>query len=111
MDRLQDMDSNEIGQLLNHPKIGKVIKRYVEEFPRLEILPHVQPITRTILRVQLDITAPFIWNDRIHSSVEPWWIWVEDPESEHIYHYEYFLLLKKQKDEDHKLVFTIPIFE
>ena len=57
------------------------------------------------------ITPVFEWNDKIHGTVEPWWIWVEDPDSEHIYHHETFLLSKKQKDETTKLTFTIPIFE
>ena len=43
--------------------------------------------------------------------VEPWWIWTEDAESEHFHHTEYFLLNKKQKDDVHRVVFTIPIFE
>ncbi|GFS12384.1 activating signal cointegrator 1 complex subunit 3-like, partial [Elysia marginata] len=44
---------------------------------------------------------------------EPFWIWVEDPENNHIYHSEYFLLQKKQvyNEETQSIVFTIPIFE
>jgi hypothetical protein len=64
-----------------------------------------------VLRVQLVITCNFEWNDRLHGSVEPWWIWIEDAENEVIYHSEYFLLYKKDKDEPQKLNFTIPIFE
>lgn len=34
---------------------------------------------------------------QVHGSVgEPWWLWVEDPLNDHIYHSEYFLLQKKQ---------------
>lgn len=34
---------------------------------------------------------------QVHGSVgEPWWLWVEDPVNDHIYHSEYFLLQKKQ---------------
>jgi activating signal cointegrator complex subunit 3 len=34
---------------------------------------------------------------QVHGTVgEPWWIWVEDPTNDHIYHSEYFLALKKQ---------------
>jgi activating signal cointegrator complex subunit 3 len=40
----------------------------------------------------LTITPAFTWSDRVHGSVEPWWIWVEDAENETIYHSEYFLL-------------------
>lgn len=34
---------------------------------------------------------------KVHGSVgEPWWIWVEDPTNDHIYHSEYFIIQKKQ---------------
>lgn len=34
---------------------------------------------------------------QVHGSVgEPWWLWVEDPINDHIYHSEYLLLQKKQ---------------
>ena len=93
---------------------------------------------RSILRVELVIRADFEWNDRVHGTVreldahrpqlrpashangrptgachqvEPWWIWTEDADNEHFHHTEYFLLHKKQKDDEHRLVFTIPIFE
>lgn len=39
----------------------------------------------------------FIFLTQIHGSVgEPWWLWVEDPINDHIYHSEYLLLQKKQ---------------
>ena len=111
MDKLLDMDTSEIGAIVNHPKLGSQIKRLVDQFPRIDIVPIVQPITRTILRVQLTITCLFEWNDKYHGTVDPWWIWIEDAENEHIYHTEYFLLNKKQKDGPIQLNFTIPIFE
>ena len=43
--------------------------------------------------------------------MQPWWIWVEDPENEHIYHSEYFLLHKAKRKQTQQLVFSIPIFE
>ena len=47
-------------------------------------------------RVRLSITPDFEWHDRVHGSgAEPFWIWVEDPDNNHIYHSEYFLLHKK----------------
>lgn len=37
------------------------------------------------------------WIFQVHGSVgEPWWLWVEDPINDHIYHSEYYLLQKKQ---------------
>ena len=37
------------------------------------------------------------WLLQVHgTAAESFWIWVEDPENNHIYHSEYFLLHKKQ---------------
>ena len=41
-----------------------------------------------------------------------WHIWVEDSENEHVYHAETWLLTKKMaREPEHRLSFTIPIFE
>jgi len=46
--------------------------------------------------MKLTIVTDFDWNDRIHGNIaESFWIWVEDPNSNVIYHYEYYTLLKK----------------
>ena len=76
--------------------MGKTVKQCVNQFPSLSIVSNIQPVTRSVLRVRLTVTAEFEWNDKVHGGTsEPWWIWVEDPDNDHIYHHEYFLLLKK----------------
>ena len=83
--------------MINHQKMGSRIKSFVKQFPSVSIGSNIQPITRTVLRVRLMIAADFMWNDKMHGTVhEPWWIWVEDPDNDHIYHSEYFLLMKHQ---------------
>jgi hypothetical protein len=39
--------------------MGKTVHRLVHQFPRLELSAHVQPITRTVLKVDLTITPDF----------------------------------------------------
>ena len=34
------------------------------------------------MKVSLTITPQFEWNDKLHGSVDPWWIWIEDAENE-----------------------------
>ena len=100
--------------MIHHVRMGREVKRLVEAFPALSLDATIQPITRTVLRVRLTVTPDFEWDTRIHgNSCEPWWVWVEDAENEHIYHSEYFLLQQKQvlKKESQDLIFTIPIFE
>ena len=47
----------------------------------------------------------------MHGFVQPFWIIVEDSDSEYILHYEYFLLKKTFCEEDHTVSFTVPIAE
>ncbi|XP_013383776.1 activating signal cointegrator 1 complex subunit 3-like [Lingula anatina] len=114
IDKLREMDSKEIGILIHHQRMGPVVKKCVSQFPTLGLDASIQPITRTVLRVRLTITAEFSWSDKVHGKTgEPFWIWVEDPETNHIYHSEYFMMHKKMvvTEEPQQLVFTIPIFE
>ncbi|XP_069462625.1 activating signal cointegrator 1 complex subunit 3 [Ambystoma mexicanum] len=114
IDKLKDMRKDEIGHMLHHVNIGLKVKQCVHQIPSVVMEATIQPITRTVLRVRLSINPDFSWSDQVHGSVgEPWWIWVEDPTNDHIYHSEYFLIQKKMvvTKETQMLVFTIPIFE
>lgn len=108
---LRDMTSREISDMLRNHKYGELVKKCASEFPFLEIEANLQPITRTVLRIRIFLTANFIWNDRVHGSSQPFWIWIEDPESNFIYHSEYFILTKKQviNQDPQELIMTIPL--
>uniref|UniRef100_A0A672FSE4 Activating signal cointegrator 1 complex subunit 3 n=1 Tax=Salarias fasciatus TaxID=181472 RepID=A0A672FSE4_SALFA len=114
VDKLREMRKDEIGHMLHHVNVGLTVKQCVHQIPSISMEAGIQPITRTVLRVRLVVTPDFRWSDQVHGSVgEPWWLWVEDPINDHIYHSEYFLLQKKQvvSGEPQHVVFTIPIFE
>jgi hypothetical protein len=70
--RLLHTDAREIGAMLRHPAAGGQIKGCVESFPRLELSAQLQPITRSVLRVQLTIKPRFNWKDRAHGQVGTW---------------------------------------
>uniref|UniRef100_A0AAY4ERR1 BRR2 homolog n=1 Tax=Denticeps clupeoides TaxID=299321 RepID=A0AAY4ERR1_9TELE len=97
---------------LNHNEIGKfTIHKYVHQFPKLDLAVHLQPITRSTLKVELTITPDFQWDDKIHGSSEAFWIMVEDVDSEVILHHEYFLLKAKYAQDEHLVTFFVPVFE
>ncbi|XP_052868650.1 activating signal cointegrator 1 complex subunit 3 [Anopheles cruzii] len=109
---LRDMDEREVGDLLRNHRYARLVKQCVAEFPMLEIDATLQPITRTVLRIRAFISPSFRWNDRVHGkTAEPFWIWIEDPESNYIYHSESFLMTKRQtmRREVQELVMTIPL--
>lgn len=110
-ERLYDLGPNEIGELIRVPKLGKTIYKYVHQFPKLELSTHIQPITRSTLRVELTITPDFQWDEKLHGNSEAFWILVEDVDSEVILHHEYFLLKSKFANDEHLVKFFVPIFE
>ncbi|KAJ7515579.1 hypothetical protein O6H91_22G019200 [Diphasiastrum complanatum] len=110
-ERYYDLSPQEIGELIRFPKMGKTIHKFIHQFPKLELAAHVQPITRSVLKVDLTITPDFQWDEKIHGYVEPFWVIVEDNDGENILHHEYFVLKMQYIEEDHNLSFTVPIFE
>ncbi|KAK8385131.1 hypothetical protein O3P69_012135 [Scylla paramamosain] len=113
IEKIRDMDYKEIGKMLRHERMGHEVKAAAWQFPLLSLEAVTQPITRTVLRVRLTIRPEFTWNDKVHGGQENYWIWVEDPDTNFMYHHEQFMVTKKQvtRQEDAQLVFTIPIFE
>uniref|UniRef100_A0A8C9NQL5 U5 small nuclear ribonucleoprotein 200 kDa helicase n=1 Tax=Serinus canaria TaxID=9135 RepID=A0A8C9NQL5_SERCA len=109
-ERLYDLNHNEIG-LIRMPKMGKTIHKYVHLFPKLELSVHLQPITRSTLKVELTIAPDFQWDEKVHGSSEAFWILVEDVDSEVILHHEYFLLKAKYAQDEHLVTFFVPVFE
>uniref|UniRef100_A0A4W4GY63 U5 small nuclear ribonucleoprotein 200 kDa helicase n=1 Tax=Electrophorus electricus TaxID=8005 RepID=A0A4W4GY63_ELEEL len=98
-------------ELIRMPKMGKTVHKYVHQFPKLDLSVHLQPITRSTLKVELTITPDFQWDDKVHGSSEAFWILVEDVDSEVILHHEYFLLKAKYAQDEHLVTFFVPVFE
>jgi len=111
MERLYDLNSQEIGELIGIPAMGKLVHRHVHQFPKLELTAHVQPITSSILKIELTITPDFQFDEKHHGKAEPFWILVQDVDGERILHHEYFILKQKFAEEDHVVTFTVPLFE
>lgn len=54
-----------LGELIRMPKMGKTIHKYVHQFPKLDLAVHLQPITRSTLKVELTVTPDFQWDDKV----------------------------------------------
>ena len=109
-----DLDPPRMGELLGMPKQGKNVCNWVQKFPRLEVQAQVQPVTRTILRIELTITPNFEWDDSVHGLAENFWILVEDCDGEDILFHDQFLLRKDyatSEMNEHLVEFTVPITE
>jgi len=109
-----DLDPPRMGELLGMPKAGRIVCDLVSKFPRLEVQAQVQPITRSMLRVELTITPNFVWDDAIHGNAQDFWILVEDCDGEEILFHDRFLLRREfaqAEMNEHLVDFTVPITE
>ncbi|KAL8714924.1 MAG: hypothetical protein Q9220_001437 [cf. Caloplaca sp. 1 TL-2023] len=109
-----DLDPSRMGELLGMPKAGKTICNLVQKFPRLEVQAQVQPVTRSMLRIELTITPNFEWDLTVHGTAESFWILVEDCDGEDILFHDQFLLRKDYAEsemKEHLVEFTVPITE
>ncbi|KAL7747290.1 putative steryl acetyl hydrolase mug81 [Sorochytrium milnesiophthora] len=109
VEELRSMTASDIGNQIRNYKYGPLIHRCAQQFPIIEATAKVAPITNTVLRVDLELVPTFSWNDKVHGTVEPWWVWAQDYDQLEIYHSEYLLITRKQCYEPIKLSFTIPI--
>jgi pre-mRNA-splicing helicase BRR2 len=109
-----DLDPPRMGELLGIPKAGRIVCDLVTKFPRLEVQAQVQPMTRSMLRVELTITPSFTWDDLLHGVAESFWIVVEDCDGEEILFHDQFILRKEHalaEVNEHLVEFTVPITE
>lgn len=109
-----DLDPPRMGELLGMPKAGRTVVGYVNKFPRVEVQAQIQPLTRSMLRVELTITPNFEWDDEVHGLVESFWVLVEDCDGEEILFHDTFLLRKdyaESESNEHIVDFTVPIVD
>ena len=118
-ERMYDLNPQELGELVRNPKAGKLLHKLVHQFPKLELQAHVQPITRSVLRMELTITPDFMYtvdpkdpkNDIHNPGGELFWVIVEDCDGEKILYSDQFILKPKFATDEHRLSFTVPLFE
>ncbi|KAI5466670.1 pre-mRNA splicing helicase [Mariannaea sp. PMI_226] len=107
-----DLDPPRMGELLGMPKAGRTVCGLVAKFPRVEVEAQVQPMTRSMIRVELSITPNFEWDESIHGAAESFWILVEDCDGEDILYHDTLLLRKtyaESESNEHVVDFTVPI--
>ncbi|KAM3453768.1 hypothetical protein NHJ6243_009061 [Beauveria neobassiana] len=107
-----DLDPPRMGELLGMPRAGRTVCNFVAKFPRVDVQAQVQPMTRSMLKVELAITPNFEWDDSVHGGAENFWIFVEDCDGEDILFHDTFLLRKDyaiSESNEHIVDFTVPI--
>jgi len=71
----------------------------------------VQPITRSLLRIDLTIIPDFRWDEKVHGGAESFTILVEDVDGEIILFSDTFILRQKYAEMEHNVTITVPMFD
>jgi len=110
-DRYIDLSPGDLGELVGAPKMGKTLHKLVSQFPKLELSATVQPITRSMLKIELTITPDFNFDAKVHDYSQLFWIIVCDVNEEKILHHEAFSLKLSESQVEHFVNFTVPVLE
>jgi pre-mRNA-splicing helicase BRR2 len=109
--RYFDLSPPEIGELIGVPNAGRLVHRLVHNFPKLQLKAQVQPITRSLLRIDITIEPDFRWDEKIHGGAETFLVTVEDVDGEIILFHDYFVLRQRYAEDEHSMTLTVPMFE
>ncbi|PJF19335.1 hypothetical protein PSACC_00855 [Paramicrosporidium saccamoebae] len=111
VDALKSMSKSEIAAIVGGTSAGELTKTLARCFPNLEVKVSLAPVTREVLRVDLDITPTFDFDERCHGTADMWWIFVENPLSPSFIHAEEFTITKTQSRLERRVSFYIPVRE
>ena len=106
---LASMSASELGRLVHlNEHHGAAIRKSAKQFPTVEMSYKLRPLGGDILKIVVQISRGFDWNAKIHGSVEPFWLWVEDQEGLTILHMSHLTFRPTSNFVQNDFVISIP---
>jgi pre-mRNA-splicing helicase BRR2 len=109
--RYFDLTPSDLGELDGVPKMGRTLHKLVHQFPKLDLSVHVQPITRSLLRVELTLIPDFEFDVNIHGYSQLFHVFIEDVNGAIVLHHEVLSISRSNAEEEHSLLFTVPVLD
>ncbi|EDR27184.1 U5 small nuclear ribonucleoprotein 200 kDa helicase, putative [Entamoeba dispar SAW760] len=110
-ERLFDLTSVQLGELIRLPTKGNALYNIVHSFPLLNISTISQPINRTLLQIKVSLETMFNYDYRIHGTSLGYWIIVLDGNGDYILYYQYFILKQTKSNQIHHLNAFVPLID
>jgi len=112
VDQFFELSPHELGGLCNGGvKEGRVLHKTIHCFPKLDVSAHVQPISRSTLKVELTITPDFEFDAQYYGDSIGFWIIMEDGDGESILHSEMFALNARNVQSEYMTNFMVTLSE
>eukprot|EP00189_Rhodosorus_marinus_P000412 CAMPEP_0113954824 /NCGR_PEP_ID=MMETSP0011_2-20120614/863_1 /TAXON_ID=101924 /ORGANISM="Rhodosorus marinus" /LENGTH=2024 /DNA_ID=CAMNT_0000964187 /DNA_START=187 /DNA_END=6261 /DNA_ORIENTATION=- /assembly_acc=CAM_ASM_000156 len=97
VESLLECTHGELISVVGSAKVAAQVRRALRCIPVLYVNADVVPVTRSVLRINVDLWPGFAWSDSVHGKeVQLWRLWVEDTEHARIYHTERISLSRRQ---------------
>ncbi|AOA60847.1 RNA-dependent ATPase RNA helicase [Komagataella phaffii CBS 7435] len=104
-------ESSEMAQAIRSEKLGLATLKLVKQFPKLTMNANFQPITHSLMRIEVVIYPEWEWNVSLHGFAESFLLLVEDCNGERILFCDTIVIKKQYIKEEHIVEFTVPILE
>ncbi|KAG6378847.1 Sec63-domain-containing protein [Boletus reticuloceps] len=98
----------ELGNLIRLNEYqGRGLLAAAKQFPSLEVEYSLRPLGPDTLKVTITVIRAFDWSLKVHGTVEPFWLWVEDHEGKTILQLAQILLRESTDSLDVEFVISI----
>jgi pre-mRNA-splicing helicase BRR2 len=67
-ERYHDLSPQDLGEMVKMPKMGKILHKYVHNFPKFQLNANVLPITRGLMKIELTITPDFQYDPQVRNN-------------------------------------------
>lgn len=101
----------EVGASLRSEKYGAAVYQMLCEFPKFKLSASCQPITNSLLNVELDIVPDFTWNAKVHGRSLTFLILVEDGDGDRILYSDTLLVKQEFVNDEIHWTFTVTVQE
>lgn len=103
------LSPSELAEAINFRGHSQEAYNLLKKFPRVSLSYYAQPITSTLLRVQLDVFPEWEWDVANNGNTERFLLLVEDCEGEKILYSEQIAITRAHARRDHFVEFTVPL--
>ncbi|PIL37268.1 hypothetical protein GSI_00961 [Ganoderma sinense ZZ0214-1] len=106
---LAEMSSEELGKLIHlNEKHGAAVRNAAKQFPTVRISYSLRPLGADVLKIAVKVERAYNWSSKIHGSVEPFWLWVEDHEGTNILQLSHLIFRQTTTFVDVDFVISVP---
>ena len=108
-DELSLLNAEELGEIFRAPRLGAQVYSVLHQIPKLGVIAYIQPISRSLLSMRIEITPEYEFDDKVHMANEYFWLLVEDVSQQHVLYVDQIGVRNFQIKKKSCLVFNISV--